>query len=145
MILGFLDALYNPQTKYLLDGLCALLATGVTYLANEGGDLEGWEYLYRSDISGGTINWTMFAFYLTLYFPQYWGDQKKLEIISLILVGVWVIVISSWIVTTLGSEWRVHEHLAYLAMAGGSVTLAIISAVIFVFLDYLFWLVAPSL
>jgi hypothetical protein len=90
--LGLLDPLYNPQTKYLLDLIFALLATGVTYLANEDGDLEGWEYLYKSDISGGTINWTLFAFYLTLYFPQYWGDLKRLELISLVLVIFWLIV-----------------------------------------------------
>jgi len=101
--------------------------------------------LYKSDISGGTINWTMFAFYLTLYFPQYWGDFKRLQVLSFVLVVFWLIVIGCWVVTTKGSEWRIHENLAYVAMAGGSITLAIISAVLFMFLDYFFWLVAPYL
>jgi len=83
--------------------------------------------------------------YLTLYIPQYSSDLKKLEVISLVLVVIWLIVICCWIVTTLGSEWRIHENLAYLAMYGGSVTLAVISALLFIFLDNLFWLVAPSL
>ena len=39
--LGLLDPLYNPQTKYLLDGFFAILATIVTYLADQDGDLEG--------------------------------------------------------------------------------------------------------
>lgn len=118
-----------------------LLGTGVTYLADTDRDLEGWEHIYKSDISGGTINWTMFAIYLTLYFPQYWGDAEKLQVISIMLVIFWMIVMGCWVVTTFGSEWRLHETLAYIAMYGGAVTLAVISAALFVFLDFFFWVV----
>ncbi len=118
-----------------------MLGTGVTYLADTDRDLEGWEHIYKSDISGGTINWTMFAIYLTLYFPQYWGDAQKLQVISIMLVIFWMIVMGCWVVTTFGSEWRLHETLAYIAMYGGAVTLAVISAALFVFLDFFFWVV----
>jgi len=134
--MGLLDPLYNPPTKYGLDLAIALVTILVNYLAD---DLDGWEYTYRaSSIKTGTANWTLFFFYLILFFPQYWANFDKLKFISIVLFVFAILTIGCWVAASLGSGWKAHETFSKIALSAGPLTLAIVSATIFVFLDYFF-------
>jgi len=135
--MGLLDVLYEPQTKYALDLILALIGVALSYLSD---DLDGWEYTYKAtDIRTGTLNWSMFTFYLILYFPQYWGSFEKLKFLSVVLVVFVLLTIGCWVAVGLGSGWRAHETISYITIYGGPLTLAMVSAIVFVFLDFFFY------
>jgi hypothetical protein len=106
-----LDFLYNPVTnKYFID----LLIAGVTIFLNIiSDDLKGWQYFYKSShILTGTISWTFFAVYLTLFIPHYYGDLDKLTIFSFVLIFFWLVTVGCWVCSTLGQGWKSHETIS---------------------------------
>jgi len=142
--MGVLDVLYDPITnKYVIDLILAVIAIFLNIISN---DLDGREYVYRvSHISTGTINWTIFTIYLTLFIPHYVGDVEKLTIFSFIIIIFWLLVVGCWVATTLGQGWRAHETISEIALTGSPLVLAILSLIIFVFFDFFFWVIIPYL
>jgi hypothetical protein len=135
-----LDFLYEPITnKYLIDFVISLITIFANIISD---DLEGWEYLYKaSHIQTGTVNWTFFTVYLTLFVPHYFGDKDKLTFFALVLIFFWLMTIGCWVVTTLGQEWRSHETLSRIALTGSPLVLFALSLAIFLFFDYFFWVI----
>jgi hypothetical protein len=142
--MGLLDFLYDPIiNKYLIDLGLAFVTIFLNALSD---DLKGWEYLYKaSHIDTGTMGWTIFTVYLTLFIPHYFGDVKKLTIFSFVLVFFWLLTVGCWVVRTLGQGWKSHESISKIALFGSPLTLAILSLTVFVFFDYFFWVINPYL
>ena len=134
-----LDFLYEPIfNKYFIDLGLAVVMIFLNILSN---DLDGWQYAYRaSHISTGTINWTLFTVYLTLFVPHYFGDKDKLTIFAIVLIFFWLLTIGCWVVTNLGQAWRSHETISGIALFGSPLILAVLSFAIFLYFDYFFWI-----